>query len=383
MQAKQFLYISLLLLFASCSTLRNRPAAQRSAIRFLDEYVIPNKTTFQGTKVGGLSGIDYDQQQGVYYVISDDRSNINPARFYTFSFDVTQSKIANFKILGVDSLRMKNGDLYPNAGIKAMNVPDPESIRYNPHERSIVWSSEGERIVDPAGNSILYNPSVTIADKSGKEIETLPVPKQFIMSEKETGPRRNGVFEGLSFADNFKTLFVSTEEPLYNDGPRATPTNGGWCRIVQYDYAQRKPIAQYAYPLDKVAKKPIPRSAFSVNGISEILAISPTKLIVIERSFSMGYLNNTIKLYLAELSDAANSQDIDYLKEQGKNPIKKKLLLNLNVIGKRIDNIEGITLGPALPNGRRSLILVSDNNFLGLQKTQLLLFEIDLDQLMQ
>lgn len=97
----------------------------------------------------------------------------------------------------------------------------------------------------------------------------------------------------------------------------------------------------------------------------------------------MGYLNNTIKLYLAELSDAANSQDIDYLKEQGKNPIKKKLLLNLNVIGKRIDNIEGITLGPALPNGRRSLILVSDNNFLGLQKTQLLLFEIDLDQLMQ
>lgn len=383
MQAKQFLYISLLLLFASCSSLRNTPAARQSAIRFLDEYVIPNKTTFQGTKVGGLSGIDYDQQQGVYYVISDDRSNINPARFYTFSFDVTKRKITNFKILAVDSLRMKNGDLYPNAGIKAMNVPDPESIRYNPHEQSFVWSSEGERIIDPAGNSILYNPSVTIADKSGKEIETLPVPKQFIMSEKEAGPRRNGVFEGLSFADNFKTLFVSTEEPLYNDGPRATPANGGWCRIVQYDFVNKKPVAQYAYPLDAVVKKPIPRSAFAVNGISEILAIGSNKLIVMERSFSMGHLNNSIRLYLADVGRAQNIMDTDALTAPVKNAVKKELLMNLKSIGKRIDNIEGITFGPLLSNGHASLILVSDNNFLGLQKTQILLFEIDLDRLRQ
>jgi hypothetical protein len=35
-----------------------------------------------------------------------------------------------------------------------------------------------------------------------------------------------------------------------------------------------------------------------------------------------------------------------------------------------------MTWGPALPNGNRSLILVSDNNFSSRQITQLLAFEV-------
>jgi hypothetical protein len=43
-----------------------------------------------------------------------------------------------------------------------------------------------------------------------------------------------------------------------------------------------------------------------------------------------------------------------------------------------IDNIEGITFGPKLPNGNQSLLLVSDNNFqaFGLQLNQFILMEI-------
>jgi hypothetical protein len=40
------------------------------------------------------------------------------------------------------------------------------------------------------------------------------------------------------------------------------------------------------------------------------------------------------------------------------------------------DNIEGVTFGPTLPNGHRTLIFISDNNFASFEKTQLLLFEI-------
>jgi hypothetical protein len=36
-----------------------------------------------------------------------------------------------------------------------------------------------------------------------------------------------------------------------------------------------------------------------------------------------------------------------------------------------------MVLGPDLPDGRRSLILVSDNNFAATQFTQFLLFAID------
>ena len=46
-------------------------------------------------------------------------------------------------------------------------------------------------------------------------------------------------------------------------------------------------------------------------------------------------------------------------------------LRKLNVL---LDNIEGLTFGPNLSQGDRSLILVSDNNFQTIQKTQILIY---------
>ena len=56
--------------------------------------------------------------------------------------------------------------------------------------------------------------------------------------------------------------------------------------------------------------------------------------------------------------------------------MKKTLLVNMDRLGIYTDNIEGITLGPLLPNGNRSVILVSDNNFSPLQQTQFMLLEL-------
>ena len=41
-------------------------------------------------------------------------------------------------------------------------------------------------------------------------------------------------------------------------------------------------------------------------------------------------------------------------------------------LGIPIDNIEGMTFGPNLPDGRRTLVIVSDNNFSAGQFTQLI-----------
>jgi 3-phytase len=35
-----------------------------------------------------------------------------------------------------------------------------------------------------------------------------------------------------------------------------------------------------------------------------------------------------------------------------------------------VDNVEGITLGPRLPDGRRTVVLVSDDNFASREVTQ-------------
>ena len=57
-------------------------------------------------------------------------------------------------------------------------------------------------------------------------------------------------------------------------------------------------------------------------------------------------------------------------------PATKKLLLNMDNLGIYIDNIEGVTFGPTLPNGHKTLLFIADNNFTQIEKTQLLLFEV-------
>ena len=58
-------------------------------------------------------------------------------------------------------------------------------------------------------------------------------------------------------------------------------------------------------------------------------------------------------------------------------PVEKELLLDLGGLGIPLDNVEGMTIGPDLPDGGRSLLLVGDDNFAATQFTQFLLFALD------
>jgi hypothetical protein len=349
-----------------------------SHLKFLSEYDVPYNKDFQNTVIGGLSGIDYDPQKKVYYIISDDRSEKNPARFYETEIIIGQDKIDSVIFLNTRFLKNNVGNFYPDSHNDPYHTPDPEAIRYNPKKNTFVWSSEGERIVKP-NKVILEDPSVTETDDEGNYEDTFILPPQLHMHATESGPRQNGVFEGLTFADNYKTLYVSVEEPLYDDGSRAgLNDSGGTIRILKFNMASKKTTAQYAYAIDAVAHAPNPPGSFILNGISDILYAGENKLLVIERSFSTGWLACTIKIFLADMSLADNIENIPSLKNK-KNikMVSKTLLVNMDSLGFYIDNIEGVTFGPDLRDGHRSLIFISDNNFFPIQKTQLLLFEIE------
>ncbi|MGZ8523896.1 MAG: esterase-like activity of phytase family protein, partial [Chitinophagaceae bacterium] len=117
--------------------------------------------------------------------------------------------------------------------------------------------------------------------------------------------------------------------------------------------------------------------AFKINGVSDILYAGNNKFIVIERGYSAGRLPSDIRVYSADISDAGDISGIASLATQPvQKSVTKKLLLDMNTLDVFIDNIEGVTFGPVLPNGRRSLVLVADNNFAARQKSQFLLFEI-------
>lgn len=347
-------------------------------LKFLGEYSIPFNKQFQNTTIGGLSGIDYNPEKKEYYFISDDRSHVNPARFYKASIAINHDKIDSVVFLQTVFLKDAHGNFYPNTQQDPSHTPDPEALRFDAKNKTFIWSSEGERIVN-SQKTILENPAVTRIDSEGNFMDTFQLPFQLQMTSKDFGPRQNGVFEGLTFTDDYRTLFVSVEEPLYQDGPRAgTGDSTGIVRFIKWDMATKKPLAQYAYRIDPVAHAPIIPSAFKVNGISDILSVGKNKFLVIERSFSMGRISCTIKVFLADITNAENINNVASLK--GKTNIKmisKKLLLNMDNLGIYIDNIEGVTFGPILSNGKRSLVFIADNNFNPLEKTQFLLFEID------
>ena len=347
------------------------------SLKFLSEYEIPYNQEFKGTTIGGLSGIDYDSEKEIYYLISDDRSAINPARFYTAKILVSAKGIDTVQWIATYPMLQSNGMPYPNSKIDPANTPDPEAIRYNSKTKELIWTSEGERIVR-GKELVLENPAITRITTEGKYIDTFPLPANLFMHATEKGPRQNGVLEGLTFDKNFQTLYVNVEEPLYEDGPRADVLpNNAWIRIYQYDVASRSNMAQFAYHLEPIAYPATPIDAFKINGIPDIYAIGNNQLLVLERSFSSGRLPCTIKVFLADLNGAEDIKDNSSLQiNPVKKAVKKKLLLNMDDLKIYTDNIEGVTFGPTLSNGHRSLIFVSDNNFASFQKTQLLLFEI-------
>jgi len=371
--------ISILLIsffMLSCTTPKSIQLTGRLQLKFLGDYDVAHNQAFQNTTVGGLSGIDYDSKNNLYYLICDDRSSINPARFYSAKIFLNEKGIDSVQFISVTSLLQSDGSVYPNSKQNPFRSPDPESIRFNKKTNQLFWCSEGERIIKK-DTIVLQDPSLNVISTTGNFIDSFVLPSNMHMQSIQKGPRQNGTFEGMSFTDDYNKLFVSVEEPLFEDGPRAgLNDSSAWVRIIQFDVKSRKPEAQYAYKIDPVTYPETPPGSFKLNGVAEILAINGHQLLVLERSFSTGRKPCTIKIYLAELESAPDVSNVLSLSKTPSEFINKKLLLNMDDLGFYTDNIEGMTLGPKLPNGHQSLIFVADNNFSKDEITQFLLFEI-------
>ncbi|ATL45744.1 hypothetical protein COR50_00420 [Chitinophaga caeni] len=381
------LYIPLLIIcslgIGACKTVsHNGQVSITGRLIFHDQWVLPEDTKLDNIPIGGLSGIDYDAGRNVYYLVCDDRSDFAPARFYTAQIHISGYKIDSVNIIAATSLKMPDGNTYPSRQINPALTPDPEALRYDAANQTMIWSSEGERNLS-AKPPVLSNPSINRIDLQGKFIDSFPVPGQLQMSMAESGSRRNAVLEGIAITPSRKYLYASVEGPLYQDGPEAdTVPTESYCRIIRYDLANRQPAGQFLFKLHPVADIPYPKNAFRVNGISDILALDDEKLLVLERSYSTGIRDNTIlvsELNLKNASDVSNYWSI--LKKVNSNEIKapqQLLLFDFRPIASQvnlIDNVEGMTFGPDLPNGNKSLVFVVDNNFSNKEETQFYLFE--------
>lgn len=355
------------------------PAAVSAArLRLIGEAILPHRLQFQGTTVGGLSGIDYDAKTGMYYLISDDRSSFNPARFYTARAALDSRRLGLPELTGVTTLRQADGSAYP-AALAGKQVPDPEAIRWQAASQTLLWTSEGQALTGAA-------PALRQTRLDGSLVKDFALPAMFDF-QLYRGPRSNLTLEGLALTPDDQRAWIAMENALIQDGPEpSVQAPGGPCRITQLDIASGRMLRQIAYIPDAIPRAPVPPNAGADNGISDILMLDADRMLVLERAYMAGRgpLDSiSLRLYLIDTRQGSDTLDVPTLRPGAFQAVDKVLLADFSAFtgagqGRRLDrldNTEGMTWGPVLDNGNRTLVFISDDNFNPGQITQWLAFE--------
>ena len=305
------------------------PAGQYSGITYIGD----NRYAVVHDKLNGGGIVFFD-------IVLSDKGKVSSAKATIPSFTT------NSKISGRD-----------NEGIAF--VPGAESI-----EGTLFVSSES-------------NQSIAEYTLDGKETgRHLAVPAAFA---KDKITSNNG-FEALTYNDVTKTFWTTTETPLKADGK-----DSRLLRLQSFG-SNLKAGKQYLYKMDAPSKTAAEGSAAKayVHGVPAMAALDDGSLIVLEREVyvpngglfakALGSFTRT-KLYVvtpgastsattssskSSTSAIASTSKISAAAKSGQ-VLEKKLFLTFTTSALNLANFEGMCLGPDLPGGWHTLILVADS----------------------
>lgn len=339
------------------------------SIEQLDEYSLP-QSKIDGLEVGGISGMTYDRQSGSYWAIADAKDN---PRAFELNIDIDQSgdqpKINTISVNRLTPLAE------PTDSEGNRITLDPEGIALGA-DRKWYLSSEGLG----EGNPPMLG---QFASDSGDWLTEIPNPTHFLPGFSEENPSEqiqgiypNLAFESLSINGEGDRLFTATEAPLVQDAHPNSEDPRGWIRFLHYWVGVGDPyvVAEHVYPVEA------PPVGTLFNGLSEILYIDAGgHFLSMERAINPLTQDYQVTLYQLAIASANDVISYESLPENlgDLSLIQKKPLLDLSDLDLDLKNLEGMTFGPNLADGSRSLILVSDNGFNQKQDTQFLLFKLD------
>ncbi|MDM0010965.1 esterase-like activity of phytase family protein [Variovorax sp. J22P168] len=340
-------------------------------LRLLAESRWPHRLPIDATAAGGLSAIDYDPARREYLLLSDDRSDLAPARFYGARWPAPADGSAP-EPLGVTLLRQADGAPWPSRRMARPGIPvvDPEALRWRAETGTLLWTSEGDLARG-------FGPALYESRPDGSLVRQIALPAMFEPDPGAgRGPRDNLALEGLALTPDGRHAWLAMENALLQDGPEPTlRAAGGPCRLTRIDLSNGRAVAQIAYVPDPIPRAPLIPGTYADNGVSEVLMIDATRMLVLERAYAAG-VGNSLRLYEIDTRDASDTLALDRLTPDNHRSAAKTLVADFATLGlPRLDNTEGLCWGPDLPGGRRMLVAVSDDNFNPLQITQFAAFE--------
>lgn len=210
--------------------------------------------------------------------------------------------------------------------------------------------------VTPGGTSVWVADEVasTITEFSlatGAVVGGITVPPIFAPANVQA----NRGLESLSFGAG--AVWTANEEALLPDGPLATTAAGSWVRLQRFAGDAFTAAGQWAYLTDPLSATS-PFTTATRNGLVDLVALPDGGLLALERDFGGVLPTFRSRIYAVDLAGASDVSDLASLGGGGFTAVGKTLLWEASFAS---SNFEGLTLGPALDDGGRSLILVSDD----------------------
>lgn len=337
------------------------------AVEFLGEATIVSGTRLNGTEVGGLSGITWAGGDR-YVAISDDSGLHGAGRFYSLQIDLS------------------NGRLEPDGVVLLgeTGVLDPDRVPLAPSTfdmEGIARVADGTLYISSEGNARAgVPPFVNHVAADGTHLDAIELPARLKPNaDGSIGVRPNLALESVAVTPDGQYLFTATENALQQDGPQADYANSSPSRLLKVDMRTGMTVAEFAYIIDPIPLAAEHSGLFHTSGLVDLIAVNAKHVLALERTFVAG-AGFVARIYWACMEESANIIGIPSLRSTGVSglpSLRKELFVDLSDIGIRIDNLEGMALGAPLPDGRRALVLISDNNFNArVQITQVLAFAV-------
>lgn len=162
-----------------------------------------------------------------------------------------------------------------------------------------------------------------------------------------------------------KTAPVRATTPDVDDGPRATRAHGTRVRLQRFTRpapeAAWTAAGQWMYVTDSVGGGDF--AGKSRCGVSGLLCLGDGTLLVLEREMSIkkGKVLPSFRcrIYAIDFNHADDVADVVALKGTARRPVAKRRLFGAHT---GLAMYEGICLGPALADGSRSVLLISDGD---------------------
>ncbi len=324
-------------------------STDRMEIRHLDTLVMDGVPLLDGNPIGGLSGIDYAPGSG-YVAISDNRGESGPVRLYTLDLSIDGEKLGTPRFDREVDLLDVDGLPY------ARRSADTESVRWAPERNGFIYTSEGEAKVGRPG-------FIRQSDPDGSYVEDLPIPAAYTPSSGTNGTQVAGIrdnlgFESMTTGRGGNTVIAVSENALVQDGPAAGVGVESPARLVEIDRRTGNDLGEYIYPVDAVVPGGMPLAT----GVAEVVAVDDHTFLTLERSLITETGAFTGRIYKTSTASADNVAG-STVAPAGARRMSKELMFDFAAQGIDPQCVEGMTWGPSLPGGRRSLVLVSDDNF--------------------